>query len=310
MKIKILMFILNMLLLSNCVSKQEADIDDSELDLSQEEEVMLNQEVGDIEENILNETNQELSNEELASQEGDSENELNSNIDKNEEEQAIVEKNDDNLLENQMTEQEEASNKEQNLIASNQQQSDSQEVLEQEKDIEEVNNEQVANEKRVVEQNVENYSNIDSDVGEKISFQYVVSKGESLSKIAKKVYGDYKKWKFIFENNKDRLSKPELIFAGDILEIPIEGKASEEFASSYSSIRESNQNGGSEEYRVITHKVSKGESLSQIAKKYYGTAKVWRHVWFQCKNNMKGPNQVLAGQTLTIDLGYKKLFSY
>ena len=49
---------------------------------------------------------------------------------------------------------------------------------------------------------------------------YTVVAGDSLSKIAKKMYGDAAKWKLIFEANKDQLTDPDKIKPGQVLRIP------------------------------------------------------------------------------------------
>ena len=49
---------------------------------------------------------------------------------------------------------------------------------------------------------------------------YTVQKGDSLSKIAQQQYGDGKKWKAIFEANRDQISNPDLIHPGQVLTIP------------------------------------------------------------------------------------------
>ena len=49
---------------------------------------------------------------------------------------------------------------------------------------------------------------------------YVVVKGDSLSKIAKREYGDANKWRTIHEANKDLISDPDLIYPGQELKIP------------------------------------------------------------------------------------------
>jgi len=49
---------------------------------------------------------------------------------------------------------------------------------------------------------------------------YVVKKGDSLSKIAKEMYGDVKLWKKIFEANKATIKNPDLIKVGQELIIP------------------------------------------------------------------------------------------
>jgi len=49
---------------------------------------------------------------------------------------------------------------------------------------------------------------------------YEVKKGDSLSKIAKEVYGDMMKYPVIFEANKPMLTSPDLIYPGQVLRIP------------------------------------------------------------------------------------------
>jgi nucleoid-associated protein YgaU len=49
---------------------------------------------------------------------------------------------------------------------------------------------------------------------------YVVKKGDSLSKIAKREYGDASKWRRIFEANQDKIKDPDLIHPGQELKIP------------------------------------------------------------------------------------------
>lgn len=49
---------------------------------------------------------------------------------------------------------------------------------------------------------------------------HTVEKGDSLSKIAKAVYGDAMKYPVIFEANKPMLKDPDLIYPGQVLRIP------------------------------------------------------------------------------------------
>lgn len=49
---------------------------------------------------------------------------------------------------------------------------------------------------------------------------YTVAAGDSLSKIAKKFYGDANQWKKIFEANRDIIKNPDLIKPGQTLKIP------------------------------------------------------------------------------------------
>ena len=49
---------------------------------------------------------------------------------------------------------------------------------------------------------------------------YTVVKGDSLSKIAKRYYGDAQQWRRIYEANKDQIKNPDLIHPGQTFRIP------------------------------------------------------------------------------------------
>lgn len=56
--------------------------------------------------------------------------------------------------------------------------------------------------------------------GTATSRTYTVKKGDSLSKIAKQIYGDAGEWRKIFEANRDQIRDPDLIEPGQQLKIP------------------------------------------------------------------------------------------
>jgi nucleoid-associated protein YgaU len=49
---------------------------------------------------------------------------------------------------------------------------------------------------------------------------YVVKEGDSLSRIARREYGDEQQWRRIFEANRDIIDDPDLIHPGQQLRIP------------------------------------------------------------------------------------------
>ena len=49
---------------------------------------------------------------------------------------------------------------------------------------------------------------------------YEVKSGDSLSRIAKNMYGDGNQWPKIFEANRDQIKDPDLIHPGQVLKIP------------------------------------------------------------------------------------------
>jgi nucleoid-associated protein YgaU len=50
---------------------------------------------------------------------------------------------------------------------------------------------------------------------------HTVEKGDTLSAISKKVYGDANRYNVIFEANKPMLSSPDRIYPGQVLRIPV-----------------------------------------------------------------------------------------
>ena len=49
---------------------------------------------------------------------------------------------------------------------------------------------------------------------------YTVASGDTLSKIAKKFYGNANAWNTIFQANKDQIKNPDMIHPGQVLKIP------------------------------------------------------------------------------------------
>lgn len=49
---------------------------------------------------------------------------------------------------------------------------------------------------------------------------YTVQRGDTLQKISQKIYGTTKKWQRIFEANRGKLKKPDMVVVGTVLAIP------------------------------------------------------------------------------------------
>jgi nucleoid-associated protein YgaU len=50
---------------------------------------------------------------------------------------------------------------------------------------------------------------------------YEIQSGDSLSKIAKREYGNANDWRRLFEANQDVIKNPDKIFPGQIIKIPL-----------------------------------------------------------------------------------------
>lgn len=104
------------------------------------------------------------------------------------------------------------------------------------------------------------------------NFEYKIKRGDWLSKIAIKVYGDMSMWSEIARAN-PKISNPDLIYAGDNIMIPVINAQSEEFSARYQISQSTPENDGSE--LTSTYTVQRGDTLSSIAEAQLGGASKW-----------------------------------
>ena len=111
---------------------------------------------------------------------------------------------------------------------------------------------------------------------------YIVQKGDTLAKIAQKVYSDASKWSEIqtFTN----LSNPRLIYPGDVVYYQLT-EQTVAFAGAYESVQRSEV------------QVQQGDTLSTIASRVLGSASNWKLVWRQ-NDGIDNPDKLTAGTTL------------
>lgn len=69
-------------------------------------------------------------------------------------------------------------------------------------------------------QDMPDFSNVQSGSSSTATKIYEVVSGDSLSKIAKREYGKANEWKRIYEANLDILKDPDKIYPGQKLKIP------------------------------------------------------------------------------------------
>ncbi|HQV34346.1 MAG TPA: LysM peptidoglycan-binding domain-containing protein, partial [Calditrichia bacterium] len=109
------------------------------------------------------------------------------------------------------------------------------------------------------------------------SGRYTVLRGDYLWKISGKtnVYGDPYAWIRIYSANRSQIKNPDLIYPQQVFEIPRLARSNE-------------------------HWVARGESLSDIAKRY-GTAFSWQQIYQANKESIGAdPNLIFPHQVLTI----------
>lgn len=78
----------------------------------------------------------------------------------------------------------------------------------------------VDNETNTASATVEKQRETENSPEPKKETTYTVQKGDCLWNIAKKFYGNGSNWTAIYEANKDKIQKPNLIYAGQVLTIP------------------------------------------------------------------------------------------
>lgn len=107
------------------------------------------------------------------------------------------------------------------------------------------------------------------------AINYTVKKGDTVKDIAKKYFGARSKWKLIYQVNKDVITPSLKVKAGAKLVIPVP-------------------------VVCMIYTVKKGDTLEEIALKYYGKSSKWEKIYKANKNKMKASKKVKAGTSLFI----------
>lgn len=132
------------------------------------------------------------------------------------------------------------------------------------------------------------------------SFHYTVRKGDSLSKISKRVYGSIAEWKTILRDN-PQITNPNLIFPGDQIKVMIRDQETLAYANQNAPAptMQHAHHGQANQAGSVTWTVRKGDSLSKIAKAHFGSYKAWKTIWNQNRGTVPNPNRIEVGQVLT-----------
>lgn len=110
---------------------------------------------------------------------------------------------------------------------------------------------------------------------------YMILPGDFLIKIAKKEYGNYQKWKEIYQWNKEEIgSDPNLIYPYHYLSLK-KKEMVEEFKPGFSS-----------------YKVTEGETLWDIASKLYGDPVAWIILYLDNAESLDGKSDNLSPGTI------------
>lgn len=115
------------------------------------------------------------------------------------------------------------------------------------------------------------------EIGSKMS--YIVQKGDTLVKIAARIYGDPNRWTEIA--NFTGLANPRLIYPGDVVYYQLT-EQSKPFAAAYASVTRSEV------------EIMEGDTLSSIASRVLGSPSNWKLIWRQ-NDTIDNPDRLAAG---------------
>lgn len=107
------------------------------------------------------------------------------------------------------------------------------------------------------------------------AINYTVKKGDTVKDIAKKYFGARSKWKLIYQVNKDAITPSLKVKEGAKLVIPVP-------------------------VVCMIYTVKKGETLQDIAEKFYGKSSKWEKIYNANKNKVTASKKVKAGKQLFI----------
>jgi len=116
--------------------------------------------------------------------------------------------------------------------------------------------------------------------------KYVTKKGDTLSSLAKRFYGDDLKWKAIYEANREAIPNPNFLPLGKEVTIPPVETA--------------------EKLTVLDHPtrttyiVQKDDTLTKIAERHYGDPARWKDILEANKGKIPDKDKVFPGTVLVI----------
>lgn len=127
---------------------------------------------------------------------------------------------------------------------------------------------------------------------------YTTQAGDNLWKLAQRFYGDGRRWKVIYEANRDVLPSSSEVPVGVVLVIPAEGGRPGRGAlparlSAEAPVKPQPTEG-------TTYTVRQGDTLFSIARKHYGDGTRWRLIYEANRDRLSDPDRLQVGTVLVI----------
>lgn len=128
----------------------------------------------------------------------------------------------------------------------------------------------------------------DSQIATQKTITYTVAAGDTLSKIALKMYGDRKFWRKIYADNKDVLKNPNRIYVGQKLTLYFDQDETQ------------NQSDADSTVKANTYVIKPGDTLWKIATKLYKKGYYWKNIYEANRKTIKSPEKIRVGQMIEL----------
>lgn len=131
------------------------------------------------------------------------------------------------------------------------------------------------------------------------TFTYTVKEGDWLSSVSKHIYGDAEMWREVAAEN--GLNNPNYIVPGQKITFKVTNENSRMFQEAYTKVswHEENTQVRAGEEGVYDVVVVKGDSLSKISERVFGTMNAWTKIYEANKEQISNPDLIFVGQKLT-----------
>jgi nucleoid-associated protein YgaU len=127
---------------------------------------------------------------------------------------------------------------------------------------------------------------------------HYVKEGETLATIARQYYGDPLEYQRIVDANKKAIPNPNLIRPGVRLMIPPKG--AEAPIAAAPAERPATPTPAADKSKFTTYKLAEGDTLSDVAARFFGSSKQWQKVYELNKDRIDNPDRVAAGTELRV----------
>lgn len=128
----------------------------------------------------------------------------------------------------------------------------------------------------------------DSQIVKQKTITYTVAAGDTLSKIALKMYGNRKFWRKIYADNKDVLKNPNRIYVGQKLTLYFDPDETQ------------NQSDADATVKANTYVIKPGDTLWKIATKLYKKGYYWKNIYEANRKTIKSPERIRVGQVIQL----------